>query len=112
MAHEKQTNMKTYVFFNDGDSKDDKDKVSGSMGGIYVTHSTNLTVVRALMKKAMRKGSEGNGAPARSPSADEVGNDVPVWTSTSGLGVYWLHVRLDSRPKYYQHQPFKKWPSQ
>lgn len=40
----------------------------------------------------------------------EVGNDVPVWTSTSGLGVYWLHVRLDSRPKYYQHQPFKKWP--
>lgn len=34
-------------------------------------------------------------------------NWKPVWLSTSGLGVYWLHVRLDSRPKYYQHQPYK-----
>ncbi len=25
----------------------------------------------------------------------------PVWLSTAGLGVSWLHVRLDSRPKYY-----------
>jgi hypothetical protein len=30
----------------------------------------------------------------------------PVWLSTSGLGVAWLHIRLDSRPKYYQYQPF------
>ena len=29
------------------------------------------------------------------------------WLSTSGLGVYWLHVRIDSRPKYYQHQAYK-----
>ena len=25
----------------------------------------------------------------------------PLWISTSGLGVPWLHVRLDQRPKYY-----------
>lgn len=25
----------------------------------------------------------------------------PTWISTSGLGVPWLHVRLDRRPKYY-----------
>jgi len=31
-----------------------------------------------------------------------------VWISTSGLGVYWLHFRLDSRPKYYQYQPYKR----
>jgi len=31
----------------------------------------------------------------------------PLWLSTSGLGVAWLHVRLDSRPKYYQHHPYK-----
>eukprot|EP01098_Paradermamoeba_levis_P010314 TRINITY_DN4334_c0_g1_i1.p1 TRINITY_DN4334_c0_g1~~TRINITY_DN4334_c0_g1_i1.p1 ORF type:complete len:248 (-),score=52.46 TRINITY_DN4334_c0_g1_i1:363-1106(-) len=31
-----------------------------------------------------------------------------LWLSTSGLGVYWLHVRIDTRPKYYQHQPYKK----
>eukprot|EP00736_Rhodelphis_marinus_P004212 Rmarinus@m.29815 len=29
-----------------------------------------------------------------------------TWLSTSGLGVYWLHVRLDSRPKYYTHRPY------
>ncbi len=33
----------------------------------------------------------------------------PLWVSTSGLGVYWLHVRLDSRPKYYTHQPYREW---
>ena len=31
----------------------------------------------------------------------------PVWVSTSGLGVYWLHVRLDTRPKYYTHAPYR-----
>lgn len=32
----------------------------------------------------------------------------PLWVSTSGLGVNWLHVRLDSRPKYYNYQPYRK----
>ncbi|MGH6929395.1 MAG: DUF6940 family protein [Dongiaceae bacterium] len=32
----------------------------------------------------------------------------PLWLSTSGLGVAWLHVRLDSRPKYYSHQPYRQ----
>ncbi len=31
----------------------------------------------------------------------------PLWISTSGLGVYWLHIRLDSRPKYYTHEPYR-----
>ena len=31
----------------------------------------------------------------------------PLWLSTCGTGVAWLHVRLDSRPKYYSHSPFK-----
>ena len=30
------------------------------------------------------------------------------WLSTSGLGVAWLHIRLDSYPKYYQHRPYAK----
>lgn len=30
-----------------------------------------------------------------------------TWLSTSGLGVPWLHVRLDSIPKYYHHQDYK-----
>lgn len=31
----------------------------------------------------------------------------PVWLSTAGGGVAWLHVRLDDRPKYYVHQPYR-----
>ncbi|MFK7803335.1 MAG: hypothetical protein AB8G95_16995 [Anaerolineae bacterium] len=34
-------------------------------------------------------------------------NDKPVWLSTAGGGVTWLHVRLDDRPKYYRHQPYR-----
>jgi len=30
-----------------------------------------------------------------------------VWWSTSGLGVYYLHMRLDPRPKYYNWTPYK-----
>jgi len=29
-----------------------------------------------------------------------------IWISTSGLGVAWLHVRLDAFPKYYQYTPY------
>ncbi len=32
--------------------------------------------------------------------------DQHLWLSTSGLGVAWLHIRLDSYPKYYQHRPY------
>ena len=31
----------------------------------------------------------------------------PVWVSTSGLGVYWLHIRIDTRPKYYTFDPYR-----
>lgn len=30
-----------------------------------------------------------------------------VWISTSGLGVYWTHVRIDTRPKYYSFRPYQ-----
>lgn len=33
-------------------------------------------------------------------------SDRPTWVSTAGGGVFWLHLRLDSRPKYYQHRPY------
>ncbi len=37
----------------------------------------------------------------------KVGNSLK-WISTSGLGVYYLHVRIDSRPKYYQYSDYKE----
>lgn len=35
---------------------------------------------------------------------------APLWLSTAGLGVPWLHVRLDARPKYYRHTPYARRP--
>lgn len=35
-------------------------------------------------------------------------SDVPMWINTAGAGVPWLHLRLDSRPKYYHHAPYKQ----
>jgi len=31
----------------------------------------------------------------------------PLWLSTSGVGVAWLHMRIDTRPKYYVHAPYR-----
>lgn len=33
---------------------------------------------------------------------------LPVWLSTAGGGVPWLHVRLDDSPKYYVHAPYRR----
>jgi hypothetical protein len=33
-------------------------------------------------------------------------SDKPVWLSTAGAGVSWLHVRLDDHPKYYAFAPY------
>ena len=35
-------------------------------------------------------------------------NNHPTWVSTSGLGVYWLHIRLDTRPKYYSYEAYRQ----
>ncbi len=31
-----------------------------------------------------------------------------IYLSTSGLGVFWLHIRLDERPKYYQSRRYRE----
>ena len=35
-------------------------------------------------------------------------SDRPLWLSTAGTGIFWLHVRLDSRPKYYTYQSYRE----
>lgn len=32
----------------------------------------------------------------------------PFWLNTAGHGVAWLHVRLDSSPKYYRHAAYMR----
>lgn len=34
-------------------------------------------------------------------------SDRVIWLGTAGLGVSWLHLRLDSHPKYYRHVAYK-----
>lgn len=34
---------------------------------------------------------------------------APLWLNTAGGGVPWLHVRLDSRPKYYVFDHYKRY---
>lgn len=48
------------------------------------------------------------------PFWNQVGEEVskaldhtPKWLSTSGLGVSWLHVRIDPKPKYYHYKSYK-----
>jgi Family of unknown function (DUF6940) len=36
--------------------------------------------------------------------------DNPIWLSTAGGGVAWLHVRLDARPKYYGYSQYSQRP--
>lgn len=33
-------------------------------------------------------------------------DDKLLWLSTSGMGIKWLHLRLDSRPKYYTFKEY------
>lgn len=35
-------------------------------------------------------------------------SNKPVWLSTAGGGVPWLHVRLDDRPKYYGYSKYRE----
>lgn len=35
----------------------------------------------------------------------------PVWLSTAGAGVPWLHIRMDDRPKYYVHTAYRAGPA-
>jgi hypothetical protein len=38
---------------------------------------------------------------------DRLGS-TPLWLSTAGAGVPWLHLRIDQRPKYYCHGPYRQ----
>ncbi len=39
---------------------------------------------------------------------ERVNEYAGTWFSTNGMGVAWLHLRIDSLPKYYSYVPFTK----
>ena len=57
-------------------------------------------------------GSAGTTSPAyRRLRAVAIGarGGQPTWLSTEGSGVPWLHVRLDSYPKYYHTDAYRSY---
>ena len=58
--HEDERRIDRFVFFNDGDNKDDDLKKPGSTGGIYSTGSSVFEVVEQLALKAMSNGCGGS----------------------------------------------------
>ena len=34
--------------------------------------------------------------------------EAPAWLSTAGGGVNWLHLRIDTVPKYYSYAPYRR----
>lgn len=38
-------------------------------------------------------------------------SENPLWISVAGGGIAWLHIRLDSHPKYYRYGPYQITPS-
>ena len=71
-----------------------------------VDHSTDY----AHLAKFLRNASQAQSRElwrALGFAAQERISSAPLWISTAGMGVPWLHLRLDSRPKYYRHSPYK-----
>ncbi len=65
---------------------------AGSISSFIKTASAEqLTSIWSLVAKEVNK---------------QVG-DAPTWVSTAGLGVSWLHIRIDTKPKYYRYKPYK-----
>ena len=60
--HEDERRIKQFVFFNDGDDKDDEQKIIGNTGGIYTTASSVFEIVEQLVFKTMSSGN-GGGIP-------------------------------------------------
>jgi hypothetical protein len=60
MDHGPTNPIKYYVFFNDGDGKDNSLKVIGSTGGIYGVSTADMNTVFVTMQTAMRNGNGGD----------------------------------------------------
>ena len=39
---------------------------------------------------------------------EQINKEPMIWLNTAGQGVIWLHVRMDTRPKYYKTKTYRK----
>jgi len=58
--HLKDGVIKHFVFFNDGDTKSDKDKKIGETGGIYFTKTNDISHIIEVVTQALQNGNGGD----------------------------------------------------
>jgi hypothetical protein len=71
-----------------------------------IRESSNYNHLASFMRKAP-KSQAVNFWTKVAEEYDKLMENRTKWLSTAGLGVYWLHVRIDSRPKYYRFAPYR-----
>jgi len=79
----------------------------------YASHSQISTFLRDVDSTERLRLFQELGRTLQVHVIDQAGNfsmlgpTVPVWVNTEGSGVPWLHLRIDTRPKYYHYDPFR-----
>lgn len=79
-----KTEKRQYVFFNDGDDKEQKEKIIGKTGGIYYCDGSSPAKVKKSIKQVMTAGSGG----------DIEENNIEAIISALTLGKAYLQVIL------------------
>jgi hypothetical protein len=77
--------------------KEDNDHMSHLKSFLAYSSSHEITQLWSTMARTLNEELMRN---AEDP-------DKTLWLSTSGGGVAWLHIRIDTRPKYYNHREYK-----
>lgn len=75
-----------------------------------VEAGTNYTHLASFLRTADPENAAGIWQNVARAVESRLGRQ-PIWLSTAGLGVSWLHVRIDSTPKYYRFGPYKAAPN-
>ena len=69
------------------------------------THDSSFTHLLDFLRTAPAEHADALWALTGKTMLKQVGLK-PLWLSTAGGGVPWLHVRIDERPKYYHYRPY------
>ncbi|EKX46959.1 hypothetical protein GUITHDRAFT_107309 [Guillardia theta CCMP2712] len=90
--------------------------VDGKEVDRYASHAQISTFLRDVDNSSKLKLFQELGRTLQENVLDQAGNfsmlgpTSSVWVNTEGSGVPWLHLRIDTRPKYYHYAPFRSSP--
>jgi len=80
-------------------------------GGCYAASHAHLAAfVRGSAQRQQRLLWAAVATASLAALTEDRTGQAPLWVSTSGAGVSWLHVRLDASPKYYVQPRYRQFP--